>query len=398
MLKSKSKILLVLSLALVLASSYCFATVEPTVTEAETTSEEQAVTISEEEAVTTSLEDESSSWTNSDLYLCQDKVEVSNVVDGNAFIIGKEVTISGEIGGDLFVLADKLNIDGGYVYSNLFACVNEITVNGVVYDIYAACNTFNLESNGFVYRDMKVVGSNININGKVRRNAQLSANTISFVEGSETLIYGNLKYSANSEIAIPEGVVAGTTTYNKTEAVDTNKDISTASIILNHVLDLLKTLLYTLVITLILLWLTPKFIEKVSQMSVKKSLASLGIGFVAFIAFFVFIFVGIFLLISTVGTPVFILGMFASILVAYIGNAIASIFFGKLLTKLFKMEDKDKVKVKFILFTLLAALIIWAISLIPFVGSILSFLIWIFGIGTLLVNMFNKKEKTEVKE
>lgn len=396
MLKSKSKILLVLSLALVLVSSYCFATVEPRTTEAEVTSEEGVTPISEteEEAVTTSLEDESSSWTNSDLYLCQDKVEVSNVVDGNAFIIGKEVTISGEIGGDLFVLADKLNIDGGYVYSNLFACANEITINGVVYDIYAACNTFNLESNGFVYRDMKVVGSNININGKVRRNAQLSANTISFAEGSETLIYGNLKYSANSEIAIPEGVVAGTTTYNKTEAVDTNKDISTASIILNHVLDLLKTLLYTLVITLILLWLTPKFIEKVSQMSVKKSLASLGIGFVAFIAFFVFIFVGIFLLISTVGTPVFILGMFASILVAYIGTAIASIFFGKLLTKLFKMEDK----VKFILFTLLAALIIWAISLIPFVGSILSFLIWIFGIGTLLVNMFNKKEKTEVKE
>lgn len=394
MLKSKSKILLALFLALVLVSSYCFATVEPRTTEAEVTSEGDAALISqtEGEAVTTSEENETSSWTNSDLYLCQDKVEVSNVVDGNAFIIGKEVTISGEIGGDLFVLADKLNIDGGYVYSNLFACANEITINGVVYDIYAACNTFNLESNGFVYRDMKVVGSNININGKVRRNAQLSANTISFAEGSETLIYGNLKYSANSEIAISEGVVAGTTTYNKMEAVDTNKDISTASIILSNALDLLKTLLYTLVITLILLWLTPKFIEKVSKMSVGKSCASLAIGFGAFIAFFVFIFVGIFLLISTVGTPVFILGMFASLLVAYIGNAIASIFFGKLLTKLFKMEGN----IKFVLFTLVAALIIWAISLIPFVGSILSFLIWLFGIGTLLVNIFNKK--SEVKE
>jgi len=396
MLKSKSKILLVLFLALVLVSSYCFATVEPRTaeSEAETNTTEDVAPISEtgEDQQITSSED-GTAWTNSDLYLCEDKVEVSNVVDGNAFIIGKEVTISGEIGGDLFVLADKLNINGGYIYSNIFACANEITVNGVVYDIYAVCNNFNLESNGFIYRDMRVSASNININGKVRRNAFLAANNITFVESSDPLIYGNLEYSAKSEFDIPEGIVAGATTYNKEDISDTNSE-STASIILSHVLDLLKTLLYTLIIALILLWLTPNFIEKVSKMSVGKSFAALGIGLGAFIAFFIFIFISIFLLISVVGSPIFIIGMFVAMLVAYIGNAIASIFFGKLLTKLFKVEGK----VKFMLFTLLAALIIWAISLIPVVGGILTFLIWLFGIGTLIINLFNKKGKTEVTE
>lgn len=398
MLKTKSKILLALFLVLLLVSSCCFATVEPRTDETQTTSEGDVTAISETEgeALTTSEENESTSWTNSDLYVCKDKVEVSNVVDGNAYIIGKEVTITGEIGGDLFVMAEKLNIEGGYIYSNLFVCANEVNINGVVYDVYAACNTFNLQNDGFVYRDMRVTANNVNLNGKVRRNAFVGANNISFAENASTTIYGNLTYSSNSEIAIPEGVVSGTTTYNKVNVTDNNKSV--ASTILSYVLDLLKALLYTLVITLILLWLAPKFIERVSKMGVGKSFASLGIGFGAFIAFFVFIFIGIFLLISVVGIPVFVLGMFASILVGYLGNAIASIFFGKLFTRLLKMEGK----VKFVLFTLVSSLIIWAISYIPFIGGFLSFLIWLFGIGTLIVNIFNRKEKaqekTEVKE
>lgn len=399
MLKSKSKILLALFLILILVSSCCFATIEPRTTETQTTSEGDvsAISTTEEEAVTTSEENASNSWTSSDLYICKDKVEVSNVVDGNAFIIGKEVTITGEIGGDLFVMAEKLNIEGGYIYSNLFVCANEVNINGVVYDVYSACNTFNLQNDGFIYRDMKVTANNVNLNGKVRRNAFVGANNISFAEDASTTIYGNLTYSSDSEITIPEGVISGTTTYNKVN-FNNDESNSVASIILSYVLSLFKALLYTLVITLLLLWLAPKFIEKVSNMSVKKSFASLGIGFVALVAFLVFIFIGIFLLISVVGIPVFVLGMFASILVGYLGNAIASIFFGKLFTRVLKMEGK----VKFVLFTLVSSLIIWAISYIPFIGGFLTFLIWLFGIGTLIVNIFDKKEKVqenaEVKE
>ena len=248
MLKSKSKILLALFVILALVSSYCFATVEPRTSEPVVTSEGDVTAISETEgsAVTTSeentttTEDATSSWENNDLYICQDKVEISNVVDGNAFVIGQEVTISGEIGGDLFVLADKLNINGGYIYSNVFACANEITINGVVYNVYAMCDTFNLESDGFIYRDMKVGASNININGKVRRNAFASTNNISFAEDNGTLIYGNLNYSSDSEVSIPEGIVTGEVKYNA-ENVETTTNNNT---ILSYVLDLLLCYYY----------------------------------------------------------------------------------------------------------------------------------------------------------
>src|SRR5574344_1817979 len=134
MLKKNSKILVALFLILALVSSFSFATVEPRTVEEDEASnvvlDETTATISDDE--TSTDEDATSSensWVNNDLFISEDTVNVSDVVDGNAFICGKDVTISGEIGGDLFVVADKLTISGGYVYSSIFACANEITIN-----------------------------------------------------------------------------------------------------------------------------------------------------------------------------------------------------------------------------------------------------------------------------
>lgn len=393
MTKTKLKALLSIFLMILFVSSCSFAT------EAQVISEGNVDAISDTGADESLLADVE--WTNTDLYIMDDIVNVSNVVDGNAFIMGNEVTISGEIGGDLFVIANKLNIDGGYVYSNLFVCANEITINGVVYDVYGMCDTFTLGNNGFVYRDMRLTGANVNIEGRIRRDAYINSTNLTLAQDLGTLIYGNLNYSSSSELTIPEGIVAGTTTYNEDINIEVEEETpSIFSVIISFVLDLLASLVYTLIITLILLWLTPNYVEKVTSMSTGKSFASLGIGFGAFVAFFIFAVLSIFLLISVVGIPVVLLGIFASILVAYSANAIASIFFGKLFTKLFKLEGK----VKFVLFTLLSALIIWVIDLIPFVGGFLSFLIWLFGVGALIVNIFkskkssNKEEITENKE
>lgn len=409
MLKAKSKILLMTFLALVLISSCCFATVEPRVAEGdnvvqsgieniENSIQNELMTITEQgqEPITTTgdevtqdtiaQEDETASWTNSDLYVAQDTVEVSNIVDGNAFIVGKDVTISGEIGGDLFVIADKLTIDGGYIYSSIFACANEITINGVVYDVYAMCNTFNLESNGYVYRDMKVMGSTINLNGSVRRNAYIEAGDIHFAEGIETSIYGNLEYSSEKEITIPDGAVAGEVKYTK--AIQEEKSL--ASTITSYVIDLLTTLCFTFVIALIFLWLTPKFVERVGKMGVAKSFASLGIGIVAPI---VLIFVGLLLLFSSIGASIFVCGIFATIVLFYLGFSVTSIFFGKLAAKLVKWEGNTK----FVLLTLGVAIILWALTQIPFVGGFLSVIITLFGVGTTLVNIVDRKEKAEKK-
>lgn len=387
MLKKKSKILLSVLFVLLLLSSVCLATDDTSLID------DSAVTSDTNNTQKVDTTSSTANWVNTDLYLAEDKVTIDKVVDGNAFVAAKEVTVTGEIGGDLFVVADKVTIEGGYVYSSLFVCANEVTINGVVYDVYAISNNFNLGSNGFIYRDLKVTGSNINLSGKIRRDAYISAKSLTLNEQSGSIVYGNLEYSTPSEITIPEGAVSGNVKYNVNTS-NTGKETSVASIILGYVSEAIQALLLTFVLTAILLWLTPKFVNRVGNMSVGKSFASLGIGVVTPV---VLVIVALLLAISVVGLKMLLPATFIFVAFSLIASSITSIFFGKLFTKLLKTDSK----VKFVLFTLLSNLVLWLLTKIPFVGGFIGLLVYAFGIGTLLVNIVCRKEvvveKAEVK-
>lgn len=371
----------------ILLSSFCFAT--STNENLVTTSENTSMPISENES------NANSEWTNNDLFLCEDTIVVDSIVDGNAFLLGKDVTITGEIAGDLFVMADNVTISGGYVYSNLFVFANNVTINGIVYDIYGLCANFKLADNGIVYRDLKVLCDKLDINGLVRRNAYVDAETITFKEGASTLINGNLEYTSKNKIEIPENIVAGETTYNK--QIETIKETpSVFSIILNKIIDLIKTLVFTFVIVMLMIWIAPKFLNKISDIDTTKSFIYLGIGFGTTIGIIMLAFILIFSLVFsfTILTPViFAIGALYALFVT-ISFAITSIFFGKLFAKLLKLEGN----VKFVLATLVSSLVLWIICLIPFIGRLVNFLITMFGIGTILVNIFYTKKQEKVTE
>lgn len=386
MTKSKFKILLLIVTMVTLISTLSFATSEEPVT----TSLENDLTINSEDNNEDAIVEENeeldttdtkSDWINSDLYKVGDKVEIKEIVDGNAFICANEVTISGEIGGDVFVIANKINITGGYVYSGLFAVANEITVNGIVYDAYIIANNFTLEKDGYVYRDLKVSASTINIDGIVRRDAYLTGMNINLNKENGTLIGNNLEYSSNSEIDIPENAVQGEVKFNK----ETIKEESVGEVISSYIFDVINVLIYSLVVILLAIWLAPKFVERVSTMGTKKAFASLGIGILAPIVAIIALFI---LLISTVCAQVAVAGTLVFMAICMSGLAFTSIYFGSLFNKLVKWEGK----VKLVISTEIIALILWAICKIPYIGGFIGFLATVFGIGILLVNMVYRKE------
>lgn len=393
MLKNKSKIFILFITCVVLLSTVCFATVEPTTTSAEETSATQTAEntaventdATNDTSTDTSSDvstDTTSAWTNSDLYLTGDKVSVSNVVDGNAFIFANEVTIesTAEIGGDLFVCASKLTVNGGYVYSSIFAFANEISINGVVYDVYAACTNFTLESNGFVYRDLKVSADHVAIEGKVRRNAFITANDITFGEYTDTTyIYGNLSYTSPNELSVEEGMIAGEVTRQETSA--------TSSSPVSYITNALSILLITFIVVLLLIWLAPNFVKRVTNMGIAKSFASLGIGIATPI---VAILVGLLLILSIVGVTVFSSMFVGLVFLAMLATSITSLFVAGLLAKAFKKTSN----VTLVLFTLISSLVLWGLGFIPYIGWFLSIIFVLFGIGTTLVNIVYTKEGT----
>ena len=85
-------------------------------------------------------------------------------------------------------------------------------------------------------------------------------------------------------------------------------------------------------------------------MSIKKCLASLGIGVLAPI---VAVIVSLLLLISVFGTKLFTPFALLFVVFSLIASSITSIYFGKLVTRKLKMNGN----VKFVLFTLFSALL-----------------------------------------
>lgn len=386
MLKSKCKLLLLLVVIITLISSLSFATIEP-----RTSSEDDIMPISEEpetDEIAENTENEDVNWVNNDLYIAKGNVVVDQIVNGNSFVFADEVIVTGEIGGDLFVCANKLTIDGGYIYNSLFAVANEITIKGIVYDVYAIANKFTLDSDGFVYRDLKVSANTLNLNGKVGRDVYVTASNYNFAKDNGSLIGGKLEYYSNSEISIPDGVVLGEVKFNRESIVEEN----VVEKVFDYIFDAINLLVYTFVVLLLAIWLAPKFVNRVTNMDTKKAFVSFGIGILAPMAAIIVLFM---LLISTVASTLSVAGILVFIAICMSGTAFASIYFGSLFIKLVKWNGK----VKFVLATLITALIIWAISQIPYIGGIFGFLVSLFGIGTLLVNtVYRKETQKEIQE
>lgn len=388
MLRKKFKVLFLLITIVTLLSTLSFATIEPRTTGEDSEngvmpiSADGTIPISEEE--TPNLEEEE--WINNDLFIMQDKYVLDKVVDGNAFIFANEVTISGEVGGNVFVCANKLTVDNGYIDHSLFVAANEVVINGMIYDVYAACDNFTLEKDGFIGRDLKLTSNNFNLYGKVRRDVYVSAAHYNLPETNEPLVGGNFNYSNNSELTIPKEIVVGEIRYSK-EIVPEESVFEKVS---SYIFDAINVLVYTLVVIVLAILLAPKFVERVSNMDTKKAFISLGIGILVPIAVIIALFM---LLISSVASMLSVAGILIFIAICMSGTAFASIYLGSIFVKLVKWEGK----VKFVLASLITALVIWAISQIPYIGGIFGLLVALFGIGTLFVNAIYRKE-TAVQE
>lgn len=390
MFKKTQKIFAVLALMLVLMATTCFAT------------EDTAVVTSEISADTTLAVDESSiddehnheedeDYTEdqelyeNDLYVFEDTIAISNLVDGNAYAVGKEVTVSGKIGGDLFVFADNLTLTGdSYIYGNLFVCANTVNIEGIVCDLYAICSDLTIAETGIVLRDMRTGSNALTIAGSVGRNTYVTATNIAV--GEVARIYGDFNYSSTQAIEVPSGVVEGSINYSEIATTDTE-----GRTVINYVMDCVYAIVYTLVILGVMILLAPKFLSKLPEMVSKKSLPAFGLGLLGLI---VPVPVAILLIFTTVGTPVafalIAVWAFAVFALSFAVTAIAiASFVGSKVSILGKVHN--------VLAVILVTIVLWALQQIPFtaVQLIVNLLIYAFGLGYLLLGIFKKNKKEE---
>ena len=377
----KSKIVLFMIIFLMLFSTLCMASdIAPI-----------SSNTSNEVSNTENSIDETYEFIESDVYKFDTDITIDTIVDGNVFVFGNNITISGEVGGDVFAFGDNVTVtDQAYIHGSIFVFGNRITINGICYDVYAACESLTLESKAIISRDLRLAAARTNISGQIRRDAYLSTDELVFPDDAKDLIRGNLSYTSGSEFAISDAVVGGNITY--TPEVSNEKTV--VKTITSYITDILSTLLYSLAIILLTIWIAPNFKEKATKIFKKRTPLSLGVGLLTSLAIIIGSFVLIFI---TNGLGV---GISAAAVTIYIlALTIAKTVFGMASAKLIADKLNQKNNIMFVVISLITIFVISLLELIPFVGGLFGFVITMIGLGIIVLNLISKKDlddKTEV--
>lgn len=399
MLKNKTKILVfLLILAISLTTSFVYA-------DNETTLEDDIIPISDnlesspvennaENPISTN-EPTEDTYKSHDVYLTGDNVTIDYVVDGNLFVMADTVTINSKIGGDAFIMAKTINVgDQAYIFSNLFAIADSIDIKGVVYDVYALAQNFTV-SNGYIYRDAKLCCNTININGVIGRNAFVSCSNINFNtdENDKGIIYGDLTYSTPSELSFDKNIVNGNVTY---KAPKVSHEKSIREIVASYISDLGAFLAFVIIIWLVCLWVTPKFLDDTNKFVGKKTLNVLGTGLLTLIAVPI---ACIILLLLQLTAGISLLTVAIYILALIVAKSIFTIVANNYLCSKLNINKNTGIFGMLIV----SGVIVWVISELPYVGGIVSFIISVLGLGVLVSAILPKKAKkasdtNEVKE
>ncbi len=396
MLKNKFKITLILALLLI----FLLIPFAHAVTENDARIGDDAISIQEDNQLEEDefIEEADKNAKNTDVYLFGDDITIDYTVIGNAFIVGNNVKISAPIGGDAFIIAKNITIEeSGYIYSNLFSCSEKLVIKGIVYDLYATASNITLAESGYVYRDIRSTSSNIDILGTIGRNAYIACDKISLTSNQKTtdynsdstesstgVIYGNLEYSSTNQITIPENSVTGEVRYTQISS-NSNNSIT----IIDIIVSIISTIVFTAVIWLILNWLAPKYIEKSKKLLTSKPLPVIGFGFLGLIVIPVITFI-LLLLSITIELSLLLLGIY--IILIALSTTIFTISISEFISEKLNINKKWL----HLIVAIVVASIIYLIKLIPYIGGIVGFVCVILGLGLLVKGILPNKEKEQI--
>lgn len=324
----------------------------------------------------------------SDYFTAGQNVELNKLVDGNSFAMGDTINVTGQINGDLFVLGNKVIIDeNAIIYNNLFVLAKELVINGTVYNLYSLSTDLTLGQSAIIYRDMASYSNKITFEGRVQRDVFVTANELNFPDNSKTLVYGSFNYTSVNEANIPDGIIKGDVNFKK---IDTSIDTST--LILNYIIRFVATAIFVLVVVLFLIFFTPKAIDRAKYNLIERPFATTGIGIlgIALIPFIVVLLMTLSVTLPLAMTLAVIYGILVSLAFSFFAIAIA-----KYLVDKFNLQKKWQLA----LFTIISALVMYALTIIPAIGGYAKLFFIVVGFGIVLVSIFSKKfEKTDKKE
>ena len=311
------------------------------------------------------------------LYLANSSVTIDYPVEGNVFVMAQDLTISGNISGNVFALAQNLKIETtGSINSTLFVCAENVTIDGTVSDVFSISSNLTINKGAKIMQDITAGGSTLKLGGTIGRNANFGFDEI-YVSDS-AVILGDLSYSSRAA-AISEDIVSGTTSFKPIEEVK----IEPKDIIREKLNGLYTLLVVSLVIVLIVVYAMPKFADKEQKIVENKLAATFGYGALALI---LVPFVCLLLFCTILGIlPAVALFLVYLFIIMQVATPIVAIAIAKIICQKINKNTKGFT----LLFSMLLVLAIWVLELIPVLGSIVSLLTAMLGLGIIVYAIFH---------
>lgn len=304
-----------------------------------------------------------------------DNLILNKDYNNSHFAFGQDIDINNHVDGVYVVFGESLKYQTENDYVALFG--NRVNVSGKIKDGALFGNNVNLKDIE-IDRDIVIFGNRVELSGTFKGNVLIYADTVIINDSNvyqnlsvfsenlsinkNTSVLGNLKYEDGTKVSINSDKINNIIIDNKRVIVNTKDEI------LDHVYSVIRLL----VIFLGMYLLIPKLFDKINNNIGK----NFGFGLISFI---ILPLIFIILLFTNLATSISIIGIMLYVIFIMIAKVLVGYVIGKYLyTNVFKLEEKKY------LCGLIGIIILYLLSIIPYIGGWITFasLIYSFGIIT----------------
>jgi cytoskeletal protein CcmA (bactofilin family) len=330
---------------------------------------------------------------NKDYFAAGETVTVLGTVNGDAYVAGGTVMVDGTINGDLLVAGGTVTVSG-VVTGDIRAAGGTITLGGTVgKNVTTAGGNVTLSNNARVAGSVVMAGGQLSLLSETGKGATLAGGQVTVGNvvngdiwagvGTLTLtsgasVVGNLHYISDTDAQIMSGaMVAGQTSkelppQESREAMERSRGVARG---LGAGFKF-ASLLSALVLGFIFTKLFPRFMKTSSDVITENPWKALGFGFLAY-ALFPFVF--ILLLITFIGIPLAFIVLFSLILIAYLSKLFVAFYVGTWLMKKLNWKGGQFASLS------MGLVFYYILTMIPVISTFTFLAFLLIGTGTLLL-------------
>ena len=341
---------------------------------------------------------------NEDFFAAGNSITLSGTVNGDAYLAGGNILVDGTINGSLLAFGGTINVTGN-VTEGIRVIAGQLIVSGQVGgNMTVVGGTANLTSGANINGSLVALAGSVSVFAPLGRgiSAGVGQMTIASTVGGNIFAYvgqliltpnarvaGNLTYWSDMQAQIQEGAqVIGTTTRNVPPAREPREPVDRARIqaALTRAAFIVRLVDFVsaLVIGLLLIYVSPFFTQRTVETIRKEPWKSLGVGLLALIVTPIIVFI---LMALIVGIPLALVLLAIYLISLYISRIFVVLLVGELILKNVARA-----------WALVLGLVLYeVITLIPFLGPLVVFFVFLFGLGAILLAGRNYYRQLQAK-